>query len=57
MLGGSEINLDTSRNDFERGAVNTFVLEFPPEKDCGAPLHKVCVTRCGQYKLCYLTTM
>ena len=41
MLGGSEIPLDNSKNNFERGEVDTFLLDFPKERDCGYPLEKV----------------
>lgn len=41
MLGGSEIYLDDSKNNFERGSIDNFVLEFPLEKECGTPLTKV----------------
>lgn len=41
MLGGSEMPLNNSNNDFERSAVDTFVFDIPKEKDCGTPLQKV----------------
>jgi hypothetical protein len=41
MLGGSEIFLDDSKNNFERGCIDNFVLDFPLEKDCGNPIQKV----------------
>lgn len=45
MLGGSEIFLDDTKNNFESGAIDDFVLEFPVEKDCGSPIQKVSGTR------------
>lgn len=41
MVGGSEHLLDNSKNNFERGKTDTFVLEVPKEKDCGTPVQKV----------------
>lgn len=41
MLGGSEISLDNSHNNFERNALDQFFLEFPEDKDCGTPITKV----------------
>lgn len=46
MLGGSEIYLDNSKNNFERNMLDTFFLEFPEEQDCGTPLQKLYI-ECG----------
>ncbi|KAG1672531.1 hypothetical protein FOA52_002840, partial [Chlamydomonas sp. UWO 241] len=50
MLGGSEINLDNSKNNFERGMLDTFFLEFPVEQDCSTPISKL-VIECGNQGL------
>jgi hypothetical protein len=44
LLGGSEICLTHSGGGlFERGACDTFLLSFPADKDCGAPLSKASI--------------
>eukprot|EP00983_Pelagomonas_calceolata_P102319 1158792-Pelagomonas_calceolata.AAC.3 len=50
MLGGSEIYLEDSKNNFEKGSIDTFVLDFPVEKDCGDPIEKV-----GLWNTCVAT--
>uniref|UniRef100_A0A7S3VHN2 PLAT domain-containing protein n=1 Tax=Dunaliella tertiolecta TaxID=3047 RepID=A0A7S3VHN2_DUNTE len=51
MLGGSEIYLEDSKNNFEKGSIDTFVLDFPVEKDCGDPIEKLVVER-GKTFMC-----
>lgn len=41
MLGGSEIYLDDSKDNFEKGSIDTFILDLPLDKDCGTPVEKV----------------
>jgi len=43
MLGGSEIPLDNSKDNFERGEVDVFMLDIDKERDCGYPLEKASV--------------
>ncbi len=41
MLGGSQLLLASTGDDFERGSTGTFFFELPAEQDCGAPLTRV----------------
>ncbi|KXZ56858.1 hypothetical protein GPECTOR_1g774 [Gonium pectorale] len=45
LLNGAEISLDNSSNNFERGALDQFFLEFPEDKDCGTPITRLVVER------------
>ncbi|GFH12272.1 uncharacterized protein HaLaN_07922, partial [Haematococcus lacustris] len=45
LLGGSEQHLDNSRDNFEAGRTDTFLLDIPRDKDCGTPITRLVVER------------
>ncbi|KAJ9526209.1 hypothetical protein QJQ45_009677 [Haematococcus lacustris] len=52
MLGGSEQHLDNSRDNFEAGRTDTFLLDIPRDKDCGTPITRVRAARQGGHTSC-----